>query len=113
MTDVARCRWDKPYESFAGFYADVFGSCLIETRNVGRIGATLLRSDQSAGDWSDAAASDLSICRNPARAASAKLSLGGGGSVSASRLYKPHLSPRTSSPKHLPAIDPWVDQKHA
>lgn len=47
------------YESFSDFYEDAYGNYITHRHPAGRSGATLIRAELEAGDWSDAATPDL------------------------------------------------------
>jgi AraC family transcriptional regulator len=47
------------YDSFVTFYHQVYGDALHEARLPGDVGATMMRLEQDAGDWSDAPTPDL------------------------------------------------------
>ncbi len=52
---------ERRYDSYAAFYADAYAQSVVESHQVGRMGASLVRSSQDAGDWSDAATPDLVV----------------------------------------------------
>lgn len=51
----------KPYDSHFDFYRDQYSHAMRETRCAGRLGARLIKTDQEAGDWSDAPTPDLVV----------------------------------------------------
>lgn len=75
MTSLAQ---GKLYKSHLAFYEDVYGQQLVETHILGRIRATLMVSEQSAGDWSDAAVPDLVITRLSTAALPLTMDIGAG-----------------------------------
>lgn len=72
-------KWgDRAYGSHKAFYEDCYGQHLVETHTVGRVATSLLVSEQSAGDWSDAPTPDLTITRLATAAVSITMDLGHG-----------------------------------
>lgn len=72
-------RWDgREWNDFGRFYSDVYGQAIIETHRIGRVGATLLRTDQSEGDWSDPPTPALVVTMMTSRKASASVDIGAG-----------------------------------
>jgi AraC family transcriptional regulator len=58
MSDIER---EPQRNSFAEFYQTAYPQAVQELRTAGRIGAVMLRCQQDAGDWSDAASPNLVI----------------------------------------------------
>jgi AraC family transcriptional regulator len=54
---------ERPFESHLAFYEHAYGQHIAESHTLGRRGATLMVSEQSAGDWSDAPTPDLVVTR--------------------------------------------------
>jgi AraC family transcriptional regulator len=70
--------WDKQYGSLLAFYEDNHGQHLTETHTIGRLGATLMISKQSAGDWSDAPVPDFVLTRLATAPVPLTMDIGGG-----------------------------------
>jgi AraC family transcriptional regulator len=64
--------------SYADFYRTQYGQVITSLRPAGRVGATLLEAEQPAGDWSDAATSDLIIAQHLSQPAQVSMDLGAG-----------------------------------
>lgn len=66
------------YEGLEHLYREVYAPSLKEVRPAGRLGASMLRVVQGAGDWSGAATQDLVIGVTTVLQAPATVDLGGG-----------------------------------
>lgn len=66
------------YESLEQFYREAYAPAIQEARPVSRLGASMIRAVQGAGDWSDAATPDLVIGAPTTLLAPATLDMGGG-----------------------------------
>jgi AraC family transcriptional regulator len=82
--------WDKKYNSLLTFYQDKYPYSLREVRSSGRIGATLVCTEQEAGDWSDAPTPDLVITQALDCPAGSTLDLGAG-RFRIPRMYSRHF----------------------
>lgn len=70
--------WDRTYDSHVAFYQDVYPEALVETQTLGRLGATLMVSEQCAGDWSDAPVPELVLTRLLTQTLPATMDIGSG-----------------------------------
>jgi len=59
--DERECRdWrNQRFASAASFCREVYGHAITSQHSIGRVGAALLETEQTRGDWSDAATPDL------------------------------------------------------
>ncbi len=70
--------WDRTYDSHVAFYQDVYPEALLKAQTLGRLGATLMVSEQSAGDWSDAPVPELVLTRLLTQTLPATMDIGSG-----------------------------------
>ena len=69
---------DRVFNGYVEFYEDVYPDAIVQILPAGRTGASLMRLQQEAGDWSDAATPDLIILRPKTFGISATLDFGAG-----------------------------------
>ena len=95
------------FESAASFYREVYDHAITSQHSIGRVGAALLETEQTRGDWSDAATPDLVVATLAKRSVSMSVDFGAG---RFSGLMKPNefvvVAPDT-------ATDVIVDEHHS
>lgn len=78
-TPFGEDRWGgRSWADYGQFYRDVYGSVLVEQREVGRAGAQLIVAEQSEGDWSDAPVPALNLTRLSSASVGTDLDFGAG-----------------------------------